>query len=80
MWNKNIKLGLTSVILNWSFLWGGVTATAIFSKYIFGNDNLYEQSVEWVDKVINNRDIDLSPDDSNQLDISKDIEYWQHLN
>lgn len=60
MFNK-IKFLLTAIILNWSFVWGSLTATALFSSYIFGNDNLYEETVEWLSEIIYHENIDFSP-------------------
>lgn len=50
---------LLGTILNRSFIMGILVGTAVFSKYIFSNDNLYEEVVE---KIVFNDKIDLSPE------------------
>lgn len=48
-----------SKLLGKGFVMGVLVGTAVFSKYIFSNDNLYEQIVE---KIVFDGKVDLSPD------------------
>lgn len=50
------------IILNWSFIFGILACTVILSDYIFGPNNLYEEIVELINKIITGEDIDLSPE------------------
>ena len=60
---KNIIEFIKSLILNKSFLIGFVICIAVFSKYIFGNDNLLEQFGEKILKDSTGMDVDFSPSD-----------------
>ena len=60
---------LKELVLNKSFLFGLVIAIGIFSKYIFGDDNLAEELAEVFVFEATREDIDFSSDtkeDSNK--------------
>ena len=50
-------------IFNKSFILGIIFAIGLFSQYIFGNDNLYEQASEWVVEYMTGKKIDFTPED-----------------
>lgn len=61
------------LVLNWSFVFGVISTTAIFSGYIFGDDNLYEEIVEAIDKITTGEDKDLTPDSPESKDLNDKI-------
>lgn len=65
------KLFIALIVLNWSFIFGILTGTVIFSKYIFGPNNLYEEIVELANKLVTGNDINLSPEQ--EEDPNKDL-------
>jgi hypothetical protein len=65
------KLFIALIIINWSFIFGILTGTVIFSKYIFGPNNLYEEIVELANKLVTGNDINLSPEQ--EEDTKKDL-------
>ena len=54
--NSSIK----KYVLNKSFALGVAVTIGVFSKYIFGDDNLIEQGAELVMYIITGLNIDLS--------------------
>lgn len=42
------------------FIFGFFVAGGIFSHWIFGNDNLWEQTLEFLVKITTNRNIDIT--------------------
>ena len=60
---NKIKLIINLIIFNWSFIFGILVCTAVFSKYIFGANNLYEEIVEAAHKIVTGQDINLSPEE-----------------
>ncbi|MGA1048680.1 MAG: hypothetical protein ACO3UU_11770 [Minisyncoccia bacterium] len=42
------------------FIFGCFVAGGIFSHWIFGNDNLWEQTLEFLVKITTNRNIDIT--------------------
>jgi uncharacterized protein YneF (UPF0154 family) len=42
------------------FIFGFFVAGGIFSHWIFGNDNLWEQTLEFLIKITTNRNIDIT--------------------
>lgn len=65
------KLFVALIILNWSFVFGVLGCTVIFSKYIFGPNNLYEEIVELAHKLVTGEDVNLSPEQAE--DPTKDL-------
>jgi hypothetical protein len=65
------KLFIALIILNWSFIFGILAGTVVFSKYIFGSNNLYEEIVELANKLVTGNDINLSPEQ--EEDPKKDL-------
>ena len=59
---EKIKLFFSLMILNWSFLFGVLTITVVLSKYIFGDNNLYEEILELANKLVTGEDVNLSPE------------------
>lgn len=53
---------LKELILNKSFLLGVILAVGIFSKYIFGDDNLAEELSELFVFETTGQNVDFSPD------------------
>jgi hypothetical protein len=56
------KLFIALIILNWSFIFGILAGSVIFSKYIFGPNNLYEELVELANQLVTGNDVNLSPE------------------
>jgi len=67
------KLFIALIILNWSFIFGILAGTVVFSKYIFGPNNLYEEIVELANKLVTGNDINLSPEQEEYP--KKDLSY-----
>lgn len=57
---------LKALIFNRSFLFGLIISVGVFSKYIFGADNLLEQAASILTRVFIGVDVDFSPDEPNQ--------------
>lgn len=57
----SVRKSILLIVANWSFVFGMLSATVVFSNYIFGDDNLYEELVEMVNYIITKEDVDLSP-------------------
>lgn len=74
---KKIK----ELVLNKSILLGIVLTVGIFSKYIFGPNNLIEEIDELVLKMITGRDINFSPEvpENPEEDLNRILEY-KHSN
>ena len=53
---------LKALIFNRSFLLGAAVAVWLFSHYIFGNDNLLEQTSEFLLKHVTGQEIDFTPE------------------
>ena len=53
---------ITELVFNKSFLLGVALAVGIFSKYIFGDDNLAEELSELFVFKTTGQDVDFSPD------------------
>lgn len=57
-----IYSAVRDVIVSWSFFSGFFIAVAILSRYIFGDDNLIEETVELLDQIATGEDVDFSPE------------------
>ena len=58
---------IKGLVLCKSFFLGAVLATGIFSKYIFGNDNLLEEIAELFIKQETGVQVDLSDDEKDEI-------------
>lgn len=68
-WFEEIKEGVLFTVENWHFIFGILFSIAVFLKYIFGDDNLFEEIVELLNKIISGEDIDITP---NTIEDSKE--------
>lgn len=57
---------IVSIIFNKSFLLGILFTSAVLSKYIFGNDNLFEDIVEVIYYHSSGEKVDFSPEIPNE--------------
>ena len=57
-----ISKGFVKHTTSKSFYLGIILAVGMFSKYIFGPDNLAEQTAEFLHKSVTGREIDFSPE------------------
>ena len=73
---KKIK----ELVLNKSILLGIVLTVGIFSKYIFGPNNLMEEIDELVLKIITGQEINFSPEvpENPEEDLNRILEYNKH--
>lgn len=53
---------IKKLIFSRSFLLGIVLVVGIFSKYIFGPNNLAEEIAEMIDKILTGQNINFSPE------------------
>lgn len=70
------KLFVALIVLNWSFVFGVLGCTVVFSKYIFGANNLYEELVELANKIVTDEDMNFSPEEPE--DPKKDLNRLVH--
>jgi hypothetical protein len=71
------KILLAMIILNWSFIFGILATIVVFSKYIFGPNNLYEETVELANLLATGNDINLSPEQEENP--NKDLNRFMYL-
>jgi hypothetical protein len=80
MYNKIIDFIKTN-IFNKSFILGLVLTVGIFSKYIFGYNNLGEELAELIFKIITNKDVNFSPEEPEdpQKDLNRLIGNYEDI-
>jgi hypothetical protein len=71
--NNPIVNMIKTHITNKSFYLGALMSVGMFSQYIFGADNLAEQTVEYINKTLTGQDIDFSKEDINTKDTNDSI-------
>lgn len=67
---------IKSLVLTKAFLLGVVLTVGVFSKYIFGNDNLLEEMAEFAIQKETGATIDFSDDSKNS---SEDFKFYKSL-